>query len=108
MGAGKTTFIKAIAAEMEIEDVVHSPSFGLVNEYRDYDGKSYYHFDFYRITKESEALDIGIDEYFDSGNMCFVEWPEKIAGLIPEQYLSIEISIANNLARHINLHHHGK
>lgn len=108
MGAGKTTLIKAIAEEFGIEDIVHSPSFNLVNEYRNAAGQLFYHFDFYRIKNETEALDIGVDEYFDSGYLCFVEWPEKISGLIPDSFFQIEITIADNMARHINLCHHGK
>jgi len=108
MGAGKTTLIKAIAKEFSVEDTVHSPTFNLVNEYRNTDGQPFYHFDFYRIKNETEALDIGMDEYFESGNFCFVEWPEKINGLIPRNFLQIEIEIADNMARHINLCHYGK
>lgn len=108
MGAGKTTFIKAIARELGVEDIVHSPSFNLVNEYQNHDGQSFFHFDFYRIKNETEALDIGVDEYFESGNICFVEWPDKIPGLIPQSFLRIDIEIANNMARHINLCHYGK
>jgi tRNA threonylcarbamoyladenosine biosynthesis protein TsaE len=108
MGAGKTTLIKAIADEFGVEDIVHSPSFNLVNEYRNAAGQPFYHFDFYRIKNETEALDIGVDEYFDSGNLCFVEWPEKIPGLTPVSFFQIEITIADDMTRHINLCHHGK
>lgn len=108
MGAGKTTLIKAIAGEFGVEDTVHSPSFNLVNEYRNANGQPFYHFDFYRIKNETEALDIGVDEYFESGNFCFVEWPEKIPGLIPDSFFQIEIEIADNMARHIKLSHYGK
>lgn len=77
MGAGKTTLIKAIAKEMGVEDVTASPTFSLVNEYETNDREIIYHFDLYRLNTEEEAYDMGIDEYFYSGNMCLIEWPEK-------------------------------
>ena len=83
MGAGKTTLVKALCDEMGVEDVVASPSFALINVYCDREGNPVYHFDFYRIESLEEAFDLGYDEYFYSGNLCLVEWPEKIAPLIP-------------------------
>ena len=78
MGAGKTTFIKALCHELGVTDTVNSPTFAIVNEYEDATGNPVYHFDFYRIKKLSEAYDMGCDEYFYSGNPCFIEWPELI------------------------------
>ncbi len=108
MGSGKTTLIKAIASQLGVEDNVHSPTFSIVNEYVDQRGLAFYHFDFYRIKNEFEAMDIGVDEYFDSGNMCFIEWPQKIPSLLPDEYLQIDIHITNNTSRKINLSHHGR
>lgn len=83
MGAGKTTLVKALCDELGVDDAVTSPTFALVNEYSDRGGNPVYHFDFYRIDSLEEAFDLGYDEYFYSGNLCLVEWPEKIAPLIP-------------------------
>lgn len=91
MGAGKTTLISAISARMGVADRVSSPTFGLVNEYHDLGGNVYYHFDFYRIDSEQEALDIGVYEYFDSGSYCWIEWGSKISSLLPEDCAVIEI-----------------
>jgi tRNA threonylcarbamoyladenosine biosynthesis protein TsaE len=92
MGAGKTTFIKEICAVLGVENMVNSPTFSIINEYFTKDGKSVFHFDFYRIKKKEEILDIGYEEYLYSGNYCFMEWPEKIEELLPENivYVSIE------------------
>ncbi|WP_235012520.1 tRNA (adenosine(37)-N6)-threonylcarbamoyltransferase complex ATPase subunit type 1 TsaE [Pedobacter africanus] len=96
MGAGKTTLIKSLAKVMGVTEVVSSPTFSIVNEY-DAKGKPIYHFDFYRIKNIQEAYDIGYEEYFYSGNTCFIEWPEKIEGLIPEHYIKISIeTLAEN------------
>lgn len=84
MGVGKTTFVKAIAECLEVEDDVSSPTFAIVNEYLTKKGNSIYHFDFYRVNNISEALDFGYEEYFYSGNKCFIEWPDKIEELLPE------------------------
>ena len=93
MGAGKTTFIKAICEELGVEDVVNSPTFAIVNEYRsDETGELIYHFDFYRINKLSEAEDIGTEDYFYSGALCFIEWPEKIEELLPGDVVEVNIS----------------
>jgi tRNA threonylcarbamoyladenosine biosynthesis protein TsaE len=93
MGAGKTTLISAICKELRVKDAISSPTYSLVNEYLDAEGSSIYHFDFYRIEDEEEALDMGVEEYFYSGNLCLVEWPEKIEGLLPENSLHIKINI---------------
>jgi tRNA threonylcarbamoyladenosine biosynthesis protein TsaE len=94
MGAGKTTFIKAICRELKTLDPTSSPSFSIVNEYRTAEGKKLYHFDFYRIQSESEASDMGLEEYLDSGNYCFMEWPEKVENLLPKSCLNINIVIS--------------
>lgn len=92
MGAGKTTFIKTFCAELGVNEDVTSPTFSIVNEYINEKGESLYHFDFYRIKKQEEILDIGCDDYFYSGNYCFLEWPELVKELLPESivYVSIE------------------
>lgn len=108
MGAGKTTLIRAIADQLEIEDNVHSPTFSIVNEYESLTDEVFYHFDFYRIKKESEAMDIGIEEYFDSGDICFIEWPQKIPTLLPGKHLKIEIVMTSHTGRKININHNGR
>lgn len=108
MGSGKTTLIKEIAHAFGVEDMVQSPTFSIVNEYRNSEDDIFYHFDFYRIAKESEALDIGVDEYLDSGAYCFIEWPQKISNLVPDRHLKIEIVITSETSRKIKLKHHGK
>lgn len=95
MGAGKTTFIKAICEELGVEDVINSPTFAIINEYRSAEtGELIYHFDFYRIDKPGEAQDIGTEDYFDSGALCLIEWPEKIEALLPAD--TVEVTIAEN------------
>jgi len=91
MGVGKTTFIKAVCEEMGVEDVINSPTFAIVNEYVDGRGEPVYHFDFYRIKKEQEVLDIGYEDYVYSGNVCFMEWPELIEGLLPADVVKVNI-----------------
>ena len=91
MGAGKTTFIKALCKHLGVKDVTTSPTFSLVNDYQTPEGKSIYHFDLYRINSEIEALDMGIEEYLYSGNCCFIEWPEKIPNLLPEKFTTVNI-----------------
>ena len=92
MGAGKTTFIKALCHCLGVNEVVASPTFNIVNEYVTVNGEIIYHFDFYRIKSESEAFDLGYENYLYSGNYCFMEWPEKIASLLPEQCAEIRIT----------------
>ena len=91
MGAGKTTFIKAVCEELGVEDVINSPTFAIVNEYVDGHGEPIYHFDFYRIKKEQEVLDIGYEDYVYSGNVCFMEWPELIENLLPDDAVKVTI-----------------
>ena len=91
MGAGKTTFIKAVCEELGVEDTVTSPTFAIVNEYEAADGRPIYHFDFYRIKKVSEAYDMGCEEYFYSGHPCFIEWPELIEEVLPEDTIDVTI-----------------
>ena len=93
MGAGKTTFITAVCEALGVRDIVNSPTFTLVNEYRDGAGEPVYHFDFYRINRLSEALDIGLYEYLDSGARCLIEWPEMIEELLPEETLKVQILV---------------
>jgi tRNA threonylcarbamoyladenosine biosynthesis protein TsaE len=84
LGVGKTTFIKAICRRLGVVDVVSSPTYSLINEYRMADESTVYHFDFFRVRKLEEVFDLGYEDYFYSGNFCFIEWPEKLEGLIPE------------------------
>lgn len=101
MGSGKTTFIKAIGKVLKVGDIMNSPTFSIVNEYKQSYDKSIFHFDFYRIKNETEAYDIGTEEYFDSGQYCFVEWPEKIPSLLPLQYADVFITINDDTHRTI-------
>ncbi len=89
MGVGKTTLIKALCNHFNVTDIVGSPTFSIVNQYQSEKGESYYHFDFYRIKKPEEAYDIGYEDYFFSGNYCFIEWPEMIESLLPDDCLRI-------------------
>lgn len=91
MGSGKTTLIKEICKVLGVEEMVNSPSFSIVNEYRTKDHKSVCHFDFYRIRKSSEAYDIGFEEYLSDGSYCLIEWPEKIKELLPPDFVYITI-----------------
>ncbi|MGJ1322589.1 tRNA (adenosine(37)-N6)-threonylcarbamoyltransferase complex ATPase subunit type 1 TsaE [Sphingobacterium faecium] len=100
MGAGKTTFIKALCKVLEVEDITSSPTFSIVNEYSSSQGPIF-HFDFYRIKEEEEAYDFGYEDYFYSGNYCFVEWPNRIPNLLPDDAKTIEIEITSSTSRKI-------
>ena len=92
MGAGKTTFIKAVCEELGVEDVITSPTFAIVNEYRsDASGELIYHFDFYRVKKIEEVYDMGFEDYFYSGALCFIEWPELCEEVLPEDTVKVTI-----------------
>ncbi|MCQ2142440.1 MAG: tRNA (adenosine(37)-N6)-threonylcarbamoyltransferase complex ATPase subunit type 1 TsaE [Bacteroidales bacterium] len=93
MGAGKTTFTTALCHELGVGDAVCSPTFTIVNEYVSSEGEHIFHFDFYRLTKPSEALDIGLYDYLDSGCLCLMEWPENIEELLPDETLKVSISV---------------
>ena len=98
-GAGKTTFITALCNQLGVSDTVSSPTFTIANEYRDKNGNPVYHFDFYRIGRLSEAIDIGLYEYFDSGCLCLMEWPEMIEELLPADTLKVQIQIEDRNTR---------
>ena len=100
MGAGKTTLINAIARQMGVtDDATNSPSFSIVNEYRAANGQTIYHFDLYRLETPDEALDIGIEDYFDSGALCLLEWPERIEPILPPETLAVGIRLNLDLSR---------
>ena len=92
MGAGKTTFVKAICEELGVEDVITSPTFAIINEYSTDSDESIFHFDFYRIKKLEEVYDMGYEDYFYSGALCFIEWPELIEEILPEDTVHVSIS----------------
>lgn len=104
MGAGKTTFIKAISEVMGVKETVNSPTFSIVNEYEAADGRIIYHFDCYRITKTQEALDLGAEEYLYSGNLCFIEWSENIAPLLPDSLVNVDIEEQEDGKRKISIY----
>ena len=92
MGAGKTTFIKAVCEQLQVDDAITSPTFAIVNEYRSAtSGELIYHFDFYRIKKQEEVYDMGYEDYIESGAVCFMEWPELIEELLPEDVVKVSI-----------------
>jgi tRNA threonylcarbamoyladenosine biosynthesis protein TsaE len=103
MGVGKTTLIKALAKELGVNEVTSSPTFSLVNEYQTTNNQIVYHFDFYRLNNEIEALDMGADEYLYSGNWCFIEWAEKIPTLIPDLHSTISITLLPDGKRFLEL-----
>ncbi|MBQ1841454.1 MAG: tRNA (adenosine(37)-N6)-threonylcarbamoyltransferase complex ATPase subunit type 1 TsaE [Bacteroidales bacterium] len=103
MGAGKTTFTTALCKRLGVvEDAVSSPTFAIVNEYRTSSGEPMYHFDFYRITKLQEAVDIGFFDYIDSGDLCIMEWPENIEDILPEETLRVSIKVLPDESRVIS------
>ena len=99
MGAGKTTFITALCNRLGVKDAVCSPTFTIVNEYLCSSGDSIFHFDFYRITKPSEALEIGLEDYLYSGSLCLMEWPENVEELLPDETLKIRITVLPDRSR---------
>lgn len=101
MGAGKTTFTTAITRCLGVKDAVCSPTFTIINEYLTAAGEAMYHFDFYRINRLSEALDLGLDDYFYSGCLCIMEWPENVAELLPEETLDVSIKVNGDGSRTI-------
>jgi tRNA threonylcarbamoyladenosine biosynthesis protein TsaE len=103
MGAGKTTLIRALAGTLGVTDDVSSPTFALVNEYRDAQGAPVYHFDFYRIDSVDEAERMGAVEYLDSGYLCLVEWPARVAPLLPEPRLEVRLDVRSTGARSLHL-----
>lgn len=103
MGSGKTTIIKAICEVLGAVDIATSPTFTLVNEYKTITGESLYHFDFYRIRKTEEVFDFGIEEYFDSGFYCFMEWPELVEDILPPGTVKINITVTDDYQRILHL-----
>lgn len=103
MGVGKTTLINALCKTLGVDDIINSPTFSIVNQYDTNDGMTIYHFDFYRINKIEEAFDFGYEDYFYSGNYCFIEWPEKIEALLPEDALKIYMTELEDGSRLINI-----
>ncbi|MNS59120.1 tRNA threonylcarbamoyladenosine biosynthesis protein TsaE [compost metagenome] len=103
MGAGKTTMIKALSKALGVSNATSSPTFSLVNEYETDKGEIVYHFDVYRLNNESEAYDMGIDEYLYSGEWCFIEWAEKIPSLIPSEHSTVTIKVGKDGKRKLTL-----
>lgn len=103
MGAGKTTFIKAICENLGVSDTINSPTFAIVNEYRSDSGELIYHFDFYRINKIEEVFDFGYEDYFYSGSLCFIEWPEKVDTLLPKDTVNVYVKVQQDGSREVSL-----
>jgi len=103
MGAGKTTFVKAICEVLGVKEIINSPTFSIVNEYEAADGKIIYHFDCYRINNFQEAQDFGAEEYLYSGNLCFIEWSENIAALLPDSMVNVNIEEVENGKRIVTI-----
>lgn len=103
MGSGKTTLIKAMSEQLGVNDVTSSPTFSLVNEYLSDKGEVIYHFDFYRIEIEDEAYDMGIEEYFENGDWCFIEWPEKVQNLLPLDSVVLKLTINTDNTRTLEI-----
>ena len=105
MGAGKTTFINELCRQLGVEtDTTNSPSFAIINEYRsDTTAELIYHFDCYRLEKEEEAVDLGAEDYFDSGALCFIEWPERIDGLLPDDTVRVDITVNEDESRTLKM-----
>lgn len=103
MGAGKTTFISELCRQLGADDDFGSPTFSILNEYADDKGNPIYHFDFYRLQSPREALDIGIEDYFYSGALCLIEWPEKIGNLLPEEAIIVDIKVNPDNSRTLSI-----
>lgn len=103
MGAGKTTFIKAVCEALGVDEVINSPTFAIVNEYGSANGELIYHFDFYRINSVEEAYDFGYEDYFYSGSLCFIEWPERIESLLPNNTTNVHISVNSDNSRIVRI-----
>ncbi len=103
MGAGKTTFIAEVCRQLGVEETVNSPSFSIINEYRDAHGDTVYHFDFYRLADAAEAEEIGAEDYFYSGALCLIEWPGRVASIIPDDAVPVRIEVAGDGSRTITL-----
>jgi len=103
MGVGKTTLIKQLCKQLGVEEETTSPTFSIVNEYLSNEGNSIYHFDFYRIEEETEVFDLGYEDYFYSDNYCFIEWPEKIPNLLPEDTVTLKIELGEGNERLIEV-----
>ena len=103
MGAGKTTFIKAICENLGVSDTINSPTFAIVNEYRSDSGELIYHFDFYRINKIEEVFDFGYEDYFYSGSLCFIEWPEKVDTLLTKDTVNVYVKVQEDGSREVSL-----
>ena len=101
MGSGKTTLIKSIVEKLDIDGVVSSPTFSIINEY--YNGNKIYHFDFYRIKDTDELLDIGIEEYVNGSNICFIEWPDLVIEMLPKNYNTLKLEVVSNNERKLTI-----
>jgi len=106
MGSGKTTLVKQIVEQLGVEGTVSSPTFSIVNQYGNTNGRVVYHFDLYRLKNELEAFDIGLEEYLNSGSVCLIEWPEKLEKLLPDQYFEVQIEPYDSLRRKIYYRRH--
>jgi tRNA threonylcarbamoyladenosine biosynthesis protein TsaE len=106
MGSGKTTLVKSIVSELGIDSLVTSPTFSIVNEYGKLEGNKVYHFDLYRLKNETEALDIGFEEYLTSGELCLIEWPEKVSNLLPDDVFEVKIEFHDPVSRDIYFRTH--
>ncbi len=103
MGAGKTTFIKAVCKILGVTETITSPTFAIINEYKKSDNEAIFHFDFYRIKNIEEAYDFGYEDYFYSGQLCFIEWPELVEPLLPENVVRVQITVQDNDQRLISI-----
>ncbi len=106
MGAGKTTLVKELVHQLGVDGAVASPTFSIVNQYGSMENRIIYHFDLYRLKNESEAFDIGLDEYLTSGDICLIEWPEKLERLLPQKYFEVQIQPYDSLRRKIYYRRH--